>query len=144
MATPELGGLVEVGRIVELAHHEGVGVDHPGRVAMGGKQAYGVTGRDHQRLGLVHLLQVLPDQPVLHPVLEHLPRLAVGDELVGVKSDGEVEIVVDVQLEGPRLQDAAILVDGPSLDVAISVGMGAASPAPARPATPGAGCGRNR
>jgi len=92
----ELGGLVEVGRIVEFAYHESVGVDHAGRIAVGGKQAYGVTGRDHQRLGLAHLLQILLDQPVLHPVLEHLAGLAVGDQLVGVQGDREIKIVVDV------------------------------------------------
>ena len=119
---PELGGLVKIGGIVELAHHQGVGVDHPWRLAMAGKQTHGVTGRDHESLSLGHLLQILFDQPVLHPVLEHLPRLAVGDELVGIESNVKVQVVVDVELEGPGLQDAAILVDRPSFDVVIGSG----------------------
>ena len=97
-----------------------------------GEQAHRVPGGDHQGLRLGHLLQVLLDQPVLHPVLEHLARLAVGDQLVGVEGDGEVQVVVDVELQRPRLEDAPVLVDGPRLDVA--VGVGARRP----------GCGRNR
>jgi hypothetical protein len=34
---------------------------------------------------------------VLQPVLEHLPGLAIGDQLVRVKGNGEIEVVVDVE-----------------------------------------------
>ncbi len=102
----QLGRLVEVGGVVELAHHEPVGIDDPGGVAVAGEQAHRVPGGDDQGLGLGHLLQVLLDQPVLHPVLEHLPRLPVRHQLVGVEGDGEIQVVVDVELERPGLEDA--------------------------------------
>ena len=56
---------------------------------------------------MVHDLEIALDQQVLHPVLTDLARFAVGDQLVGVEGDVEIQIVVDHHLHRPRLGDAA-------------------------------------
>ena len=118
----QLRGLVEVGGVVELAHHEPVGVDDPRRVAVAGEQPHRMPGGHHQGLRLGHPLQVLLHQPVLHPVLEHLPRLAVRHQLVRVERHGEIQVVVDVELQRPGLEDAPVLAHRPRLDVAVGSG----------------------
>ncbi len=98
---------------IEHAHHESVGDDGAGRLGAGGEEAQGMARRHHEGLMLGHLGQVLLDEEVLHPVLADLARLAVGDELVGVKGHVEVQVVVDHDLHPLGLQDAAgVLVDG--------------------------------
>ena len=115
----QLRRLVEVGGVVELAHHKPVGVDHPGRVAVAWEQSHWMPGSDHQGLGVGHLLQVLLHQPVLHPVLEHLPGLAVRHQLIRIQRDGEIQVVVDVELQRPGLEDTPVRVDRPGLDVPV-------------------------
>ena len=62
---------------------------------------------------LGQVFQVPFDEEVLHPVLTHLPRLAVGDQLVGVERHVEVQVVVDHHLEGAPLRRAPpVLADG--------------------------------
>ena len=46
-----------------------------------------------------HDFEVLFDEAVLHPVLADAARLAVRDELIGIKRDLEVQVVVDHDLE---------------------------------------------
>ena len=77
------------------------------------EQPQGVAGHDHQGLLVRHDLQIFLDEPVLHPVLTHLPRLAVGHQLIGVQGHVEVQVVVHHHLEGLGLYAVApILVDG--------------------------------
>ena len=104
---------VEVLLIVKGPHHQAVGDDAPGRQLVAVEQPQGVAGHDHQRLLIGHDLQILLDEPVLHPVLAHLPRLAVGHQLIGVQGHVEVQVVVHHHLEGLGLYAVApILVDG--------------------------------
>ena len=59
------------------------------------------------------LFEVFLDQAVLHPVLAHLAGLAVGDQLIGIEGDVEVQVVVYHHLEGLALDAGAlVLVDG--------------------------------
>ena len=93
--------------VVEAAHHERVGDDHPRRLGRGGEEPDRVAGGDHERLLARQHFEVTLDQPVLHPVLADLPGLAVGHELIGVERDLEVQVVVDHDLEGPAFDAAA-------------------------------------
>ena len=107
------GGAVEVLLVVKGAHHQAVGDDAPGRQLVAVEQAQRVAGHNHQRLLIGHDLQILLDEPVLHPVLAHLPRLAVGHQLIGVQGHVEVQVVVHHHLECLGLYAVApILVDG--------------------------------
>ena len=115
----QLGGLVEVGGVVEFAHHEPVGVDHSRSIPMAGEQAHRVPRCDHKRLRVRHLREVLTHQPILHPILEDLARLPVSDEFVRIERYSEVQVVVDVELKRSGFKDASILADGPRFDVAV-------------------------
>ena len=107
------GGAVEVLLVVKGAHHQAVGDDAPGRQLVAVEQAQGVAGHNHQRLLIGHDLQILLDEPVLHPVLAHLARFAVGHQLIGIQGHVEIQVVVHHHLEGPGLCAVApILVDG--------------------------------
>ena len=110
---PQGGGAVEVLLVVKGPHHQAVGDDAPGRQLMAVEQPQGVAGHDHQGLLVRHDLQIFLDEPVLHPVLAHLPRLAVGHQLIGVQGHVEVQVVVHHHLEGLGLYAVApILVNG--------------------------------
>ena len=68
---------------------------------------------DNERLVIGKDFEVLFYQAILHPVLAHLPRLAVGHQLIGVQGHVEVQVVVHHHLEGLGLYAVApILVDG--------------------------------
>ena len=83
------------------------------------EQAQGVARHDHQGLLVGHDLQVLLDKAVLHPVLADLAGLAVGDQLVGVEGDVEVQVVVDHHLESLGLGTVAlVLLDGLAVELA--------------------------
>ena len=70
-----------------------------------------------ERLVLRHDLKILLDKLILHPVLADLSRLAVGDELVGIKGNVEIKIVLDHHLEGLALDAISlILADGLSVE----------------------------
>ncbi len=58
-----------------------------------------MAGFDDEGRILGQLLEVFLDQAVLQPVLAGLAGLAVGDELVGIERDLEIEVVVDHDLE---------------------------------------------
>ena len=83
-----------------------------------------------QSLLVSHDLQVLLDQAVLHPVLADLAGLTVGDQLIGIQSDIEVQVVVDHHLEGLALGALAlVLLDGLAVDAALgTVAVGRNSP----------------
>ncbi len=84
------------------------------------KRPSGCPEYDHQRLAPGHLPQVEFDQVVLHPVLEDLAALAVGDQLIGIKGHVEVQVVVDHHLERLGFQDpAGIFPDRPGLQAAL-------------------------
>ncbi len=109
---------VEVLLIVEGAHHEAVGDDHPGGQLVGMEQAQGMAGHDHQGLLVGQDFQILLDEPILHPVLAHLAGLAVGGELVGIEGHVEVQVVVDHDLDGPALDAVALVfVDGLAVEL---------------------------
>ena len=74
----------------------------------------------YEGLLIGQLLEVLLDQTVLHPVLADLTGLTVGDELIGIQSDVEVEVVVDHDLNGLALDALAlVLVDGLAVELAL-------------------------
>ena len=79
-----------------------------------------MAGHDDQRLLVGQLLKVLLDEAVLHPVLADLAGLTVGDELIGIQSDVEVEVVVDHDLNGAAFDALAlVLVDGLAVELAL-------------------------
>ena len=108
---------LELLRGVEHPHHQAVGDDGAGRLRSRGEQAQRVPGHHHQGLVRLYQLEVALDEPVLHPVLADLPGLAVGDQLVRVERDLEVEVVVDHHLHGAPLEGgAAVGVHRPTPD----------------------------
>ena len=110
---PQGGGAVEVLLVVKGAHHQAVGDNAPGGQLVAVEQSQRVAGHNHQGLLVRHDLQIFLDEPVLHPVLAHLPRLAIGHQLIGVQGHVKVQVVVDHHLEGLGLYAVApILVDG--------------------------------
>ncbi len=64
----------------------------------------------HQRLILSHQLQIFFNQPVLHPVLAHLPSLTVCNQLIGVESDVEGKVVIDHRLKCFPFQTVSIIL----------------------------------
>ena len=116
----ERGGAVEVLLIVEGADHQAVGDDDAGRHLVGVEQAQRMAGHDDQRLLVGQLLEVLLDEAVLHPVLADLTGLTVGDQLIGIERNVEVEVVVDHDLNGAALDALAlVLVDGLAVELAL-------------------------
>ena len=114
------GSAVEVLLIVEGADHQAIGDDAAGGHLVAVEQAQGVTGHHDQSLLVGHDLQILLDQAILHPVLADLTGLAVGDQLIGIQSDVEVQVVVDHDLDGAALDaDALVLVDGLAVQLAL-------------------------
>ncbi|OPZ60378.1 MAG: hypothetical protein BWY88_00509 [Synergistetes bacterium ADurb.Bin520] len=110
---PDLHGPVPVGGVVVHPHEEAVGDDDPGGVLTRPEEPQGVAGLHHQGLLVGEDFQIAHDQAVLHPVLAHLPRFAVGHQLVGVEGHGEIEVVVDHHLKGPAFEALSpIGVDG--------------------------------
>ncbi len=72
----------------------------------------------HQRQGLVFgdPLQVVFDEPVLHPVLAHLAGFTVGDQLVGVQRHPVVQVVFQHHLDGLALGTLpVVLLNGQAL-----------------------------
>ena len=75
---------------------------------------------DYQSLLLRHLFQVSLYESVLEPVLADLPGLAVGDQLIRIEGNFEVQVVVDHHLECLARQTVAfVLVDGLAVEVAL-------------------------
>ena len=104
--------------VVEVSDHEGIGDDDAGGLRAGGKQPQRVAAHDDQGGVLGELGEVFLDESVLQPVLADAAGFAIGDELVGVEGDVEVEVVVDLHLEGLALGAAAlILVDRTALEM---------------------------
>ena len=54
---------------------------------------------EHEGLALSQMLEIVHDDAILHPILEDLTHLAVGDQLIGVEGDVEAEVVVDHHLK---------------------------------------------
>ena len=109
----EGSGAVEVLLIIKGTDHQAVGDDDPGRQLVGMEQAQGMAGHDHQGLLIGQLLQILLDEPVLHPVLADLAGLAVGHQLIGIEGHIKVQVVVDHDLDGLAFHALAlVLVDG--------------------------------
>ena len=109
IADAQLHGAVPVLLIVEQADEQAVGEDHARRAGMRGEQPHGMAAFEHQRGVVGQLAQILLDQAVLQPVLTDLPRLAVGDEFVGIERRLEVEIVVHHHLKGCAGQALALV-----------------------------------
>ncbi len=68
-----------------------------------------MTALHYQCLILRHHLQVFFNEPVLHPVLTYLSRLAVGDQLVGVECNVKSEVVVDHHLKSFSLHASSLV-----------------------------------
>ena len=115
---PELLAELPVVLVVEATDHEPIGDDDAWGLRARREQAQRVSTHDDQGGVLGELLKVLLDESVLQPVVAHRPGLAIGDELVGIQRDVEVEVVVDLHLEGLALgAPAFVLVDGTAFDV---------------------------
>ena len=109
----ELHRAVPLLLVVEDADHQAVGEHHARRGGGGFKEAERVSRFKDEGLVRRQDLKVFLYQKILHPVLADLPRLAVGDELVGIEGDVEVEVVVDHHLKGLALNAAAfVFADG--------------------------------
>ena len=116
----ERGSAVEVLLVIEGTDHQAVGDDDARSHLVGVEEAQRMTGHDDEGLLIGQLLEVLLDQAVLHPVLADLTGLTVGDELIGIQSDIEVEVVVDHDLNGLALDALAlVLVDGLAIELAL-------------------------
>ena len=116
----ERGSAVEVLLVIEGTDHQAVGDDDARSHLVGVEEAQRMTGHDDEGLLIGQLLEVLLDQTVLHPVLADLAGLTVGDELIGIESDVEVEVVVDHDLNGLALDALAlVLVDGLAVELAL-------------------------
>ena len=117
VAHAELHRPVPFRLVVEDPHEEPVGEDHPGGLRPGPEEPEGVAALDDEGHVLGQLLEVFLEEPVLEPVLAHLAGFPVGDQLVGVKGDLEVQVVVDHDLESlPRQALALVVRDGPAPD----------------------------
>ena len=114
------GGAVEILLIVECADHQSVRDDAARRQLMRPEQPERVAGHDDQCLLVGHDLEIFADQTVLHPVLADLSGLAVGDKLIGIERDVEIQIVVDHHLKRPGFDAvSAVFVDGPAEKAAL-------------------------
>ena len=106
-------------QIIVFSDHQSVSDDDAGRVRFGGEQPQRISGLYDQRLLLRQFLQIFLDQPVLKPVLADGSSLAVGDQLIGIQSHLEIQIVIDHDLEGlPGQTLSLIFIDGLSVDSA--------------------------
>ena len=104
-------------RIVELADHERIRDDDARRRRLRREQAERIAALHHERLMIRHDLKILLDETVLKPVMADAARLAVRDELVGIKTDLEVEVVVDHDLESLALRAVPlVLINGLAVD----------------------------
>ena len=116
----ERSSAVEVLLVIEGTDHQAVGDDDARSHLVGVEQTQRMTGHDDEGLLIGQLLEVLLDQTVLHPVLADLAGLTVGDELIGIESDIEVEVVVDHDLNGLALDALALVfVDGLAVELAL-------------------------
>ena len=106
-------------RIVELTDHERIRDDDARRRRLRREQAERIAALHHERLMIRHDLKILLDETVLEPVVADAARLAVRDELVGIKTDLEVEVVVDHDLESLALcAIPLVFIDGLAVDPA--------------------------
>jgi len=67
-----------------------------------------MTALHHQSLVRAHHLQVFHDELILHPVLADLAGLAISHELIRIKGDIKIQIVVDHHLQGAGRSDTLI------------------------------------
>ena len=95
-----LHGGMPVLLVVVQAYHQGVGNNDAGRFGLRLEQPQRMSTLDDERLILRQHLQILLDEPVLHPVLTHLARLTVGNQFVRIEGDVETKVVVDHHLKG--------------------------------------------
>ena len=104
--------------VVEMADHEGVGDDDTRGFWARREKPQRVTAHDDQGGVLGELGEVFLDEPVLQPIVADATGLTVGDEFVGIKGDVEVEVIVNLHLEGLALGTTTlVIVDGASLDM---------------------------
>ena len=124
------GEAVEVLGGVEHPDHETVGDDGSRRFGARGEEPHGVARTDHEGLGVVHDLEIALDEQVLHPVLTDLAGLTIGDELVRIERDIEIEVVLDHHLHGLGLGDlAGVAIDGATREAAVRAVAVAVDPA---------------
>ena len=115
-----LHGGVPVFLIVVKPHHQSIGDDNTRCVGFRLEQAQRVSALNNQRLVARQQLQVLLDKTVLHPVLAHLPGLAIRHQFVRIKGDVETQVVVYHHLKSlPFYASALVFVYRTSLEVAL-------------------------
>ena len=59
-----------------------------------------MSAHHHKRLFPRQLFQIMLDQPVLHPILTHLPGFPISNQLIGVQGDFKIEVIIDHHLKG--------------------------------------------
>ncbi len=103
-----------------VGNHHAVGDHHARGVLVRREQTQRMAGVHHQRLLVGHLRQVLHNQAVLRPVLEHGAVAAVGDQLVRVLRHRRIQVVLDHQHDGGRLATLRrIGVDGAGVHLVV-------------------------
>ena len=115
-----LHGCVPVLLVVIKPHHDGVRNDDARRFGLRLEEPQRMPAFDDERLVAGEDFEVLFYQAVLHPVLAHLSRFAIGDEFVGIEGDVETEVIVYHHLKGLALDAASfVFVNGLCLEVAL-------------------------
>ncbi len=96
--------------VVENSDQEPVGDYYSRGFRTGLEESQRMSAFDDERRILCQFLQVLFDQSVLQPVLANLARLSIGHELIGIKGNLEVKVIVDHYLEGLARQALALVL----------------------------------
>ena len=77
-----------------------------------------MSGLNDKGLFTGHHFKVLLYQPILHPVLTHLPGLTISNKFVGIKSNIKTEIIVNHHLKSFALNTVPpVFVNGFSLEI---------------------------
>ena len=106
----ELHRAVPLLLIVEEADHQAVGEHYARCIGGRSEKSERVSRFNDERLIRSQHFKIFFYQKILHPVLTDLPRLAVGNELIGVECDVKVEVVVDHYLKGLSLYAIALIL----------------------------------
>ena len=113
-----LSCFVPIMLIVEHAYHHRVGNDNTGCIRTGMEKPQRMSGLNDKGLFTGHHFKVLLYQPILHPVLTHLPGLTISNKFVGIKSNIKTEIIVNHHLKSFALNTVPpVFINGFSLEI---------------------------
>ena len=120
VGNPHLGCHMPVLLIIEHTDHHRIGDNYPGSIRPGTKQTERMARFNHQGLLLCHDLQILFDQPVLHPVLTDLTCLSIRHQLIRIKGNVETEVIVNHYLESFSFQAvSSIIINGTCFQITL-------------------------